>query len=142
MIAASLMLAAFAPLQTRAAVNTWLNTSADSLWNTNSVNWTAPTIWADGDDAIFGATGAGAVSLSTPVTARNITVNSADYTFSASGGNTLTLDGTTPTISVGTSNVVLALSLQGTNGLTVQGTSPTNKLTLQSDGGLLVGDVP
>ncbi len=135
LIAASLMLAAFAPLQTRAAVNTWLNTSADSLWNTNSVNWTAPTIWADGDDAIFGATGAGAVSLSTPISAHNITVSSADYTFASSGGNTLTLSGATPTISIGTSNVVLALSLQGTSGLTVQGTSPTNKLTLKSDGG-------
>ena len=130
LIAASLMLAALVPLQTRAAVNTWDNTSADSLWNNTSTNWISPTVWADGDDAVFGATGAGAISLSTAITAHNITNSTGDYSFNSPGGSTLTLGGTTPTISVGSSNFVLGVSLQGTNGLTVQGTAPTNKLTL------------
>ena len=36
LIAASLMLAALAPLQTRAAVQTWNNGAANSLWDTTS----------------------------------------------------------------------------------------------------------
>ena len=135
LLAAGLLLAALSPSQTHAAANTWNNASTDFLWNTTSVNWTSPTIWANGDDAIFGAIGAGTVSLSTPITAHNVTINSADYTFASSGGSTLTLNGTTPTVTVGASNVTFALSVQGTAGLTVEGTSPTNKLTLQGDGG-------
>ena len=130
LIAASLMLAALVPIKTHAAVNTWLNTSTDFLWNTSSANWTSPTVWADGNDAIFGTNGAGTVTLGTAITAHNVTVSAGDYTFTAPGGSTLTLGGTTPTITVGSSNVNLGVSLQGTAGLTVQGASPTNKLTL------------
>ena len=78
------MLAAFAPLQTRAAVNTWNNGSADFLWNTTSLNWAAPTTWVQGDDAIFGVTGAGTVTLGEDINVTNMTFN-ANYIINAAG---------------------------------------------------------
>ena len=119
-IAASLMLAAFAPLQGRAAVNTWNNASTDGFWNATSANWTSPTTWVDGNDAIFGATGVGTVTLAAPITVHDQTFNAAGYTI-ADAGYPLTLAGTTPTITVN-ADATNAVSLQGTNGLTVQGT--------------------
>ena len=90
LIAASMMLEAIALFQTQAAANTWNNFTANFLWSTNPAdqNWTSPTAWVNGDDAIFGATGAGAVYLSTPVSAHNLTLNSAGYSINAfAGGN-------------------------------------------------------
>jgi autotransporter-associated beta strand protein len=126
-VAVSLMLTALAPLQTRAADNTWNNGSANFTWDTTSANWTSPTIWADGGDALFGATGVGLVLLNGPITVHNQTFNAAGYTIDNSG-NPLTLAGTAPTITVN-ADATMAASLQGTNGLTVQG---TGVLTLAS----------
>src|ERR1035441_5532531 len=56
LIGTGVLLAALAPLQTHAAANTWNNAQANFQWDFASTNWTSPTIWADGDDAIFGAT--------------------------------------------------------------------------------------
>ena len=123
LVAAGLMLAAFAPLQTRAADNTWNNGSTDFLWNTTSLNWASPTTWVGNDNAIFGATGAGTVSLSVPITAHSLTFNAGGYVIQGAG-NTLTLSGTTPTIPSITANasVTNATTLEGTDGLTIQGT--------------------
>ncbi len=127
-LAASLMLAALAPLPTRAADNTWNNGSTDFLWNSTSLNWASPTTWVDGDNAIFNATGAGTISLSAAITVHNQTFNSAGYTI-AGVGNALTLASTTPTITVNASATNDA-SISGTDGLTVAGTSV---LTLLGD---------
>jgi len=121
LIAASLMLASLAPLQARAAQRTWSNGSGNFLWDLTSTNWSS-LIWSDGDDAVFGATGVGTVSLGGPITVRNQTINAAGYTIAGSNGSTLTLLGTAPTITVNAANSTNASSLYGTNGLTVQGT--------------------
>jgi len=127
LIAAGLILGAVPQLQTQAAANTWNNFTASFLWSTNASdqNWTSPTAWLDGDDAIFGATGVGAVYLWTPVSAHTITVNSAGYSINTSAiGNTLTLAGSTPTIT-NNANVTMAVTILGTNGVTYRGTGTT-----------------
>ena len=130
LIAASLMLVALAPLQTRAADNTWKNGTGNFTWDMVSTNWTLPSIWSDGDNALFGPTGVGTVTLGGPITVGNQTFNAAGYTI-AGAGNTLTLAGTTPTITVN-ANSTNAASLNGTNGLTIQG---TGFLVLEGDTG-------
>ena len=125
LIAASLMLAALAPLQTRAAVNTWNNGSTDFLWNTNSLNWAAPTTWTQGDDAIFDVTGAGTVTLGEDITVGNMTFN-ANYVMNAAGKYMTNSAASVITAAAGTSNN-LALSIWGTGSLTFQGTG-TNVL--------------
>ena len=73
------------------ANRTWNNGSADSLWNGTSLNWVeAPFIWVSGDEAIFGTTGVGSVTVDPAgVTATSLTFNTAGYTI---GGGTITLD--------------------------------------------------
>ena len=122
-IAAGLMLVAITTLPAPAAANTWNNFTANSLWSTNAPdqNWTSPTSWVNGDDAIFGPSGVGTVYLYTPVSAHNIMFDSAGYSINAfGGGNTLTLAGTTPTISNNV-NVTIAATIVGTNGMACEG---------------------
>ncbi|HEX5219668.1 MAG TPA: hypothetical protein VFZ59_08885, partial [Verrucomicrobiae bacterium] len=116
---------------TNAAINTWNNNAANSLWDLSSANWAAPNIWVDGDDAIFGATGVGEVTLGSAITVGDQTFNASGYTITGAG-NPLTLVGTAPTITVNAANITNAASINGTNGLTVQGTGVLS----------LAGDVP
>ncbi len=77
-------------------------------WNVNSTaNWwdgAANVVWpalgGTDDDAVFGST-AGTVTLTSAITANDLTFNTTGYILS--GAQTLTLNGTTPTITVGTS---------------------------------------
>ena len=131
LIGTGVLLVALAPLQTNAAANTWNNAQANSRWDFTSTNWTSPTIWADGDDASFGATGAGDVNLGAAITAGNLTFSANGYTINGNG-NFLTLSGTTPAITVNNS-ASIAASIQGAGGLTVQGTT---NLILLGDAGL------
>ncbi len=126
MITAGLMLASFASPQARAASNTWNNGSANSIWDTTSANWASPATWQQGNDAIFGATGAGTVTLGTDIFCRNMTFN-ANYTINA---NVKYFTNSSPsgqsfiTSAFGTSNN-LALAIYGTNSMTFQGTGTT-----------------
>jgi fibronectin-binding autotransporter adhesin len=100
-------------------------------WNVNSTaNWwdgTANVVWpalgGTDDDAIFEGT-AGTVTLTSAITANDLTFNTTGYILS--GAQTLTLNGTTPTITVGTSITATigngtATVLAGSAGLTKAG---------------------
>jgi autotransporter-associated beta strand protein len=69
----------------------WDNGASTMNWNTTGTNWTGLT-WNNGnpDQAIFGAVGAGTVSLTEPISAGEITFDSAGYTLA---GSALTLTG-------------------------------------------------
>lgn len=128
-LAMSLMLRGIAPWDAQAAQNVWNNNSANFFWDNVSDNWTLPTVWSDGDDASFGAVGAGTVLLGSPVTAQNLTFTAAGYTIQGNG-NQLTLAGSNPTLTT-TEDVVIAASLAGENGLVIQGSGKT--VTLAGD---------
>jgi autotransporter-associated beta strand protein len=119
--------------QAELLTNTWTNASGDFKWNNDDLasvgrNWTllSPSpvdsslqpIWVDGDDAVFGATGAGAISLGTVNTVHNLTVNAAGYAFS---GSALTFAGDIPTLTAN-ADFGLGVGLMGSAGLTIQGT--------------------
>ncbi len=59
---------------------TWTG-EASSIWNTTALNWSGAA-WTDGDDAVFGATGAGAITVSSTRSVGDLTVSSAGYSFS------------------------------------------------------------
>ncbi len=107
-----------------AASNTWVGDT--NVWDTGSAtNWTSPTTWTSGDDAVFGAPGGGGLSLAlTTVSAHNIDFNTTGYSLT---GSSLTLTGTTPTIttapdvSASISSVIL-----GSAGLRKAGTGTLN----------------
>jgi fibronectin-binding autotransporter adhesin len=75
-------------LPSSAATITW-DAVGGNTWDTGgTANWSGST-WADGDDAIFGAAGAGAVTvIGGVVTARTLTFDSTGYTVN---GGTITL---------------------------------------------------
>jgi autotransporter-associated beta strand protein len=133
----ALILAVLAPtLKAGAAVNTWNNNSGNFNWDLTSMNWVSPTIWVDGDDAIFGATGVGTVTMGSAISVGNQTFNTPGYTISGGGGNPLTVVGSTPTITLN-ADTTNAASINGTNGLTIQG---TGTLTLQGDPVATIGN--
>jgi hypothetical protein len=45
------------------ADHVWTNGAADFVWDGSSANWTSPTSWVNGNDAIFGASGIGSISV-------------------------------------------------------------------------------
>ena len=74
-----------------ADINTWTNAANNLNWNTTSVDWNSPTIWnnANVDDAIFGATGAGTITVGAPITLHGIYFTADGYALN--GGSALTL---------------------------------------------------
>jgi fibronectin-binding autotransporter adhesin len=81
-----------------AATYTW-DGATNSNWDTTTLNWSG-SAWitnTTSDQAIFGSTGIGTISLTTAINANKLTFSNAGYTIS---GNTLTLGGTTPTLQV------------------------------------------
>ena len=64
-----------------AAIQTWDNVAANSIWDDTSLNWAAAA-WTDGNDAVFGATGAGAITVSGTRSVGDLTVSSTGYSFS------------------------------------------------------------
>ena len=78
-----------------AADLTW-DAGEDMNWNTTSTNWgDTVTTWNNGtpDNAVFGATGAGTVTLTEPITAATVNVSVGAYTIeSATAADTLTVN--------------------------------------------------
>ena len=90
-VAALTLILCFAAQSALGLTLTWNNNAGDFQWNTTSLNWSngANTTWATGNDAVFGSTGVGTVTLAAPIAANSLTFNAAGYAI-AGGGNTLT----------------------------------------------------
>lgn len=94
-----------------AADLTWDNGSGDFLWNTSSLNWTgAAWVNAPINGAIFGATGAGTVSVASPVVVDSLNVTGGSYSFS--GGGSLIFGAGSSTQTTGVVNVASGLTTQ------------------------------
>lgn len=128
---------------TQAATYNWNGSSGD--WDTTTANWTgAGTIWTNtgtDNDAVFGGS-AGTVTLTTGISASDLTFNTTGYTVQS---NTLTLNGTTPTVSAGAGisasiNSIIAgsagLAKTGTGTVTLGGVNTYSGGTAVSGGTL------
>ena len=90
---------------------TWDNGATTGNWNTTDANWTG-SVWnnATPDDALFGASGVGTVTLTEAIAAGSVSINTAGYTIT---GSTITLSGgatalTSSATSAVNSNVTIA----------------------------------
>lgn len=138
-LASSVLLSLAEPLH--AAVFTWKGSTTGGLggvsnnWDTTTANWTGDgTVWpgtGTDNDAVFAGT-AGTVTLSSGVTANDVSFSTNGYTIS---GGTLTLNGTTPTINTTLANVGATISsvIAGSAGLTKAGLDNTGVLTLSGN---------
>ena len=99
---------------------TWTNGDANLTWDDSSGNWTTGTgniPWVDGNAAIFGATGAGAITVSGTRTITGLTTNAAGYTLST--GGTIALGGAATPFVIN-NNVTINSAITG-SGLTKTG---------------------
>jgi autotransporter-associated beta strand protein len=80
------LIAATAAVPALAADVTWDNGSGNLSWDTTSLNWTGAA-WnnAAGDGAVFGATGAGAISVPGPINVNSISFTVNGYTLNGAG---------------------------------------------------------
>ena len=65
-----------------AAPLTWTDGAGNFLWNTTATNWTAGSgniVWTSPNNAILGATGIGAITVSGTPTVSSLTVSAAGY---------------------------------------------------------------
>jgi autotransporter-associated beta strand protein len=86
-------------------------------WDTATANWSGAA-WTNGDDALFGGTGVGTVSLGSGITANSLTFNTAGYTIS---GGALTLTGAA-SVMTNDSWAWISSVISGSNGLVISGT--------------------
>jgi len=122
LIAVSLALAALAPLQTKAANNTWIGASGGQWDLSTGGNWSPTSPWVNGDDAIFGAGGGSFVNLGSAVSAPSLTFSSPNYNiYSANTAFDLTLTGAV-SITNNAADVKIQSSIRGTGGLKYYGT--------------------
>ncbi len=99
------------------ADNSWTNGHGDFLWNDSSANWESPATWTNGDDAIFGGTGAGAITVEAGVSAGSLIFNANGYSL---GGAALTLTGPGVETAAATDTTISSV-LAGSAGLTKSG---------------------
>jgi fibronectin-binding autotransporter adhesin len=105
-------------LQLRAAETnvTWNNNASNMTWSSSDGNWSVGPGWQYAtNNAIFGATGAGSVTLGAPVGVHNVTFDAAGYTISS---NTLTLNNSTITTNA---DATISSTLAGSTGLIKSG---------------------
>jgi fibronectin-binding autotransporter adhesin len=125
--------AAFGLCSAHAADQTWTNSAGDFLWNDSSTNWTGDP-WTAGNNAIFGATGAGAITVNGTQSVGNMTFSAAGYSFT---GGTLSFANTAAsnTIDIGANDVTISSGLSAafasSGGSLVK--SGAGKLTLNGD---------
>jgi hypothetical protein len=139
---ASALAALLAVPSATAAVLTWNNGAATGNWNTADLNWSGASPWSNAtpDDAVFGAVGAGTVTLTEAITAGSVAINNAGYTIT---GSTITLNSgatalTSNATSAVNSNVTLATAAgtitSSVGTLTLGGTLDAGSLALTFDG--------
>lgn len=64
---------------------TWSASGASATWDTSSANWNDGVAWADGNNAIFGASQQTTVSIASERLVNDLTINDAAYTFNGAG---------------------------------------------------------
>ena len=120
---------------THAAIQTWDNGAGDFIWG-SSLNW-GGAAWTAGNDAVFGASGVGTITVSGSQTVGTgtdtpLTFNTAGYTIA---GGTLTLPGAgyTNTIVVNADATISAILTDPGTGQVIK--TGTNNLTLNPGAG-------
>jgi autotransporter-associated beta strand protein len=100
---------------TYAATQDW-DAGVNSNWNTTAANWSG-TVWTNNNDAVFGATGIGTVTIASGgVSSNSLTFNNPGYTIS---GGTLELTGAADITA--NADAVITSTIAGSKGLTKDG---------------------
>ena len=120
---------------------TWDNGASTGVWNTTDLNWTGSAwINASTNNAVFEATGAGAITVAEQIFVGNMNFNAPGYTIS---GSTLSLDSSTITnseaVTIGSNLTGIGLTKAGVGQLTLNGSIGYSGTTTVSGGSLVFG---
>lgn len=127
-----------------AADATWTNGASNFTWDTTSLNWTGAA-WNNDrfDGAIFGATGAGTITVATPINLRSINFTATGYTLNGSSALNFSTAGSStqaaPTINVATGSATINAPIVSPFGMQVLG---TGTLTISNAGNSFTGLIP
>ena len=64
---------------------TWMASPAIAAWDTSSANWNSGEAWADGNNAVFGASSQTTVTIASERLVNDLTINDVKYTFNGTG---------------------------------------------------------
>ena len=64
---------------------TWMASPANASWDGTSLNWNSGEAWADGNNAIFGASSETTVTVGSERLVNDLTINDVAYTFNGTG---------------------------------------------------------
>ena len=64
---------------------TWMASPANAVWDGTSLNWNSGEAWADGNNAIFGASSETTVTVGSERIVNDLTINDVAYTFNGTG---------------------------------------------------------
>ena len=64
---------------------TWMSSPANASWDGSSANWNDGAAWADGNNAIFGASSQTTVTVGSERLVNDLTINDVKYTFNGTG---------------------------------------------------------
>ncbi len=64
---------------------TWMATPANASWDGTSLNWNSGEAWADGNNAIFGASSETTVTVGSERLVNDLTIDDVAYTFNGTG---------------------------------------------------------
>ncbi|MDT8390707.1 MAG: autotransporter-associated beta strand repeat-containing protein [Lentisphaeria bacterium] len=101
----------------------WDDGAATGIWNLADLNWGGGSAWSQNDGAVFGATGAGTVTLGADVSAFSVNFTANGYDIAQDGGGLYDLTVLNGGIIVGDGlSAKISAPLGGTSGLTKSGT--------------------
>lgn len=129
------------PTQPPRVVKTWNNSTTNGEWNITDANWSG-ALWQNTppDDAVFGASGAGTVTLTDALTARSVTFDHAGYSLTG-GSLTLTDSVTTHADAIIDSSIDTGfLTKMGDATLTLTGLNTYQGFTAIEKGTLTLGN--
>ena len=107
-------------LRLSAATFTWTDGAGNFIWNTNSLNWTTGSgnvAWINPNNAVFGSTGVGGITVSGTQTVSNLTVSAAGYALT---GGQINLGGRYTSFQI-SNNITIGSVISGFNELDKSG---------------------
>ncbi len=75
----------WAPAEIVAQDYTWMASPANAAWDGTSANWNSGEAWADGNNAVFGASSQTTVTVGSERLVNDLTINNVAYTFNGAG---------------------------------------------------------
>ena len=104
----------WAPAEIVAQDYTWMASPANATWDATSLDWNSGAAWADGNNAVFGASSQTTLAIPAERLVNDLTINNVAYTFNGTGP--LRVKGTITPVGANDQNFNVPLASGNTDG--------------------------